>query len=87
MRLSEFLELSDAKKLGIALIGYYKTSEGEFAVIARKGDNLFPFPKMFYLIEVKPANSDPEIHEEEQRSIFRRFRYFSSASTSPSPEK
>jgi hypothetical protein len=84
MRLSEFVEHAELKKRGIGIIGYLKTVETEFAVLARKGERVFPLPKVFHLVEVATDNRDPDLLGAEQRSILSRFRYFDAISTFPS---
>ena len=42
MRLKEVVELAEFKKRDIVVIGYFKTDEGVFAVLARRGDKLHP---------------------------------------------
>jgi len=54
MRLREVVELPELKKRYVVVIGHYKTDEGVFAVLARRGGRLFPFPKFFHLIEDGP---------------------------------
>jgi len=73
MRLSEVLEMPDLKNAGIVVIGVFKTRNGDFKVLARKGEKLLPFPKFFHLIEDDPADSDPDLDPSEIRVIYRRF--------------
>lgn len=81
MRLREVVELPELKKRDIVVIGHYKTDEGFFAVLARRGEKLLPFPKFFHLIEDGPKNPDPELNNAEVDSILRRFGYFEPIST------
>jgi hypothetical protein len=85
MRLSEVLELPEFKSRDIVLIGIYKTTdEKEFAVLAHRGEKVFPIPKLRHLVEVTPEDRDPEIHSSEMRSILSRFQYFEAISKLPS---
>jgi hypothetical protein len=55
MRLSEVLELPELKSRDIVLIGILKTQgDKEFAMLAHRGDKIFPFPKVYHLEEVTP---------------------------------
>ena len=83
MRLREVVELPELKKRDIVVIGHYKTDEGVFAVLARRGEKLLPFPKLFHLIEDGPENPDPEVDVLEMDSILRHFGYFGPISTFP----
>jgi hypothetical protein len=83
MRLREVVELPELKKRDIVVIGHYKTDEGVFAVLARRGEKLLPFPKLFHLIEDGPENPDPEVDVSEINSILRHFGYFGPISTFP----
>ena len=81
MLLSKVLEHPELKKRDIVVIGHYTTDEAVFAVLARRGDKILPFPKFFHLVENGPANPDPEVSNSEQDSILRRFGYFEPIST------
>ena len=83
MRLSEFIEHPELKKRGIEIVGYIKTAGSEFALLARKGASVFPFPKLYHLVEVTPNDRDPDLSAIEQRSILSRFGYFDAISTLP----
>lgn len=76
MRLSEALNLPELKNRDIVLIGYWKTGDKEFAVLAHRREKVFPVPKLFHLVEVTSENRDPEISSPEIRSIQARFQYF-----------
>ena len=52
-------------------------------MLARRGEKLFPIPKLWYLIEDGPKSPDPEIESYEIDSILRRFGYFEPISTFP----
>ena len=73
MRLSEVLKAADLQQAGITLIGTWKTEKHEFAVLAHRSEKVFPFPKLFHLIEDGPANPDPDLDRAEVESIRRRF--------------
>ena len=83
MRLSEFIEHPELKKRGIAIVGYIKTMESEFALLTWKGESVFPFPKLYHLVEVTPNERDPDLGAVEQRSILSRFGYFDAISALP----
>lgn len=85
MRLSELLELPEFKSRDIVLIGIWKTqSDREFAMLAHRGEKVFPVPKLYHLIEVIPGDRDPEVDSSEARSILSRFHYFEAISKLPS---
>ena len=83
MRLSEFIEHPELKKRGIAIVGYIKTTASEFALLPRKGELVFPFPKLYHLVEITPIDRDPDLSAVEQRSILSRFGYFDAISALP----
>jgi hypothetical protein len=83
MRLSEVLELPDLKKREIAIIGVWDTGQAQYAVLARRGERLMPFPKLYQLIEIENNNVDPDIKPPEVKSILRRFGYFEPISNLP----
>jgi hypothetical protein len=87
MQLSKVLELPEFKTREIVLIGTYKTGDGEFAVLAHRGEKVFPVPRLFHLVELKadPNNPDsdprdPDVNPSEIRSILTRFHYFEAIS-------
>ena len=83
MRLKQVVELPELKKRDIIVIGYYTTAEVVFAVLARRGEKVLPFPKLFHLVENGPKNPDPELHKSEVDTILRHFGYFEPISTFP----
>jgi hypothetical protein len=84
MRLSEALELPEFKTRDIVVIGFYKSQDStEFAVLARRGEKVFPITKMRHLVEVTPEDRDPVLDPSEMRSILSRFQYFESISRLP----
>lgn len=91
MRLSQVLDLPEFKTREIVIIGILKTSDGDFALLAHRGEKIFPIPKLFQLVELKADSNDPEsdprdpnIHTAEIRSILARFNYFEAISRLPS---
>ena len=84
MLLSKVADHPELKKRDIIIIGHYTTDGAVFAVLARRGEKVFPLPRYFHLIEIGPANPDPEIGKFELDSILRRFGYFEPISTFPS---
>jgi hypothetical protein len=60
MLLSEVLDLPEFKTREIVLIGRYTTGDGEFAVLAHRGEKIFPIPGLFHLVELKADPDDPE---------------------------
>ncbi len=84
MLLSRVIEHPELKKRDIVVIGHYTTDAVVFAVLARRGEKVFPLPKFFHLVENGPANPDPELDKSELNSILRRFGYFEPISTFPS---
>lgn len=85
MLLSQVLEHPELKRRDIVVIGHYTTADKVIvAVLARRGEKVLPFPKLFHLVEDGPTNPDPEISKPELDSILRRFGYFEPISTFPS---
>jgi hypothetical protein len=84
MRLKKVVELAEFKKRDIVIVGYFKTDEGVFAVLARRGEKLLPVPKLHRLVENGPENPDPDLDSAEISSILRHFGYFEPISTFPS---
>jgi hypothetical protein len=91
MRLSQVLDLPEFKAREIVLIGILKTGDGDFALLAHRGERIFPIPRLFHLVELKADPNDPEsdprdpdIHAAEIRSILARFHYFEAISRLPS---
>jgi hypothetical protein len=82
MRLSEVIELPELKKRDIVVIGHI-TTDSVFAVLAKRGEKVFPFPRFFHLVEDGPSNTDPEVGNSELDSILRRFGYVQPISTFP----
>jgi hypothetical protein len=87
MQLSKVLDLPEFKTREIVLIGTYKTGEKEFAVLAHRGEKVFPIPRLFHLVELKADPNDPDsdprdpnIVPSEVRSILARFHYFEAIS-------
>ena len=80
MQLSEVLENIELKKRGIVVIGFWKAGDHEFAVLARRGEKVFPVPKLFHLIEVSPEDRNPKVSSAEMRSILERFKFFEAIS-------
>jgi hypothetical protein len=83
MLLSKVIEHPELKKRDIVIIGRYTTDEVVFAVLARRGEKVFPLPKFFHLVENGPENPDPELSNSEVDSTLRRFGYFEPISTFP----
>lgn len=73
MLLSEFLAREEVKEAQIQIIGLWKVPSGEFIVLARAEEHLFPVPKVFHLIPFQRTNRDPELAPEEANTILRRF--------------
>ena len=82
-RLKEVVELPELKKRDIIIIGHYVTEGAVFAVLARRGERVFPVPKLFRLVDDGPENPDPELDKSEIDSILRHFGYFGPISTFP----
>jgi hypothetical protein len=87
MQLSKILDLPEFKTREIVLIGTYKTGDKEFAVLAHRGEKVFPVPRLFHLVELKADPNDPHsdprdpnIDPSEVRSILARFHFFEAIS-------
>ena len=84
MHLREVTELPEFKKRDIGVIGHYNTDGIVFAVLARRGEKVFPVPKLFYLVEDGPEDPDPDMDKSQVDSALRHFGYFEPISTLPS---